>query len=82
MNFLFFVLPKIINDKRLELFEFRQVQHLLENMFYYPFNFESKKIQEKLGLVLVVWRCYGQKWPNLANFFLSAILQVPKLHQQ
>jgi hypothetical protein len=51
MKLLFLILPKIINNKRLELFEFRQVQHLLEIMFYYPYDFDSKNVQEKLGLV-------------------------------
>jgi hypothetical protein len=45
MNFVFLKLPNILNHKRLELFEFRQVQHILEIMFYYLFDFESKKVQ-------------------------------------
>jgi hypothetical protein len=51
MNLVFLILPKIINNKRLELFEVRQVQHLLEIMFYYPYDFDFPKVQEKLGLV-------------------------------
>jgi hypothetical protein len=55
MNSLFLILPKIINHRRLELFEFRQVQHLLEIFFYYPGDFESKQVQEKLGLAWFWW---------------------------
>jgi hypothetical protein len=75
MNFLFLILPKIINHKRLELFEFRQVQHLLEMTFYYPFDFESKKVQEKLGLVLVFGDAMAKSGQTLST---SSFLQLSK----
>ena len=55
MNFSSLILPKIVNHKRHELFEFRQMQHLLEILFYYVSDFESRKVQEKSGLGLF-WR--------------------------
>ena len=40
----------MINHRWLEFFEFRQLQHLLEILFHYPTDFESRKVQKKLGL--------------------------------
>jgi hypothetical protein len=50
MNFVFLILPKIMNHRRIELFDFRQAQHLLEILFYHAKDFDSKTVQEKLGL--------------------------------
>ena len=80
MNFFSLILPKIINHKRFELFEFSRLVHLLEIMGYHRWDLESRKVG--VAIVLAVWRCYGQNGPNLANFLLSTTLQVPKLHQQ
>src|SRR5579871_1334569 len=58
MNFPSLKLPKNINHKRHEFFEFRQLQHLLEILLYCTCNFESIKVQEKSGLALF-WRSGG-----------------------
>jgi hypothetical protein len=55
MNFCSLILPKIVNHKRHELFGFRQMQHLLEILFYCASDFESRKVQEKSGLTLFWW---------------------------
>jgi hypothetical protein len=55
MNFPFLILPKIINRKGLKLFEFRQLQHLLEILFYRASDFESIKVQKNLGFAWF-WR--------------------------
>ena len=55
MKFSFLKLPKIINHKLLELFEFHQLQHLLEILFYCSSDFESGKVQEKSGLAWFWW---------------------------
>jgi hypothetical protein len=55
MNFLFLILPKIINHKRLELFEFRQLEHVLKISFYCGSDFDSRKVQAKLGLARFCW---------------------------
>jgi hypothetical protein len=51
MNFPSLKLPKMINQKRHEFFEFRQLQHLLEILFYCTSDFGVKK---SWG-----WRCFG-----------------------
>jgi hypothetical protein len=55
MNFTFLMLPKILKHKLLELFEFRQLHHLLEILFYCSSDFESRKVQEKSGLAWFWW---------------------------
>src|SRR5579871_4139242 len=55
MNFSFLKLPKIINNKLLVLFELRQLQHLLEILFYCSSDFESRRVQEKLRLAWFWW---------------------------
>ena len=47
--FLVLILPKMINHKRLELFEFRQLKNLLEIMFCHWCGFESRKVWKKQG---------------------------------
>ena len=55
MNFPSLKLPKILNHKRHEFFEFRQLQHLLEILFYCSSDFESRNVQEKLRLAWFWW---------------------------
>ena len=45
----------MINLKRLELFEFHQLQHILEILLYGASDFESRKVHEKLGLAWFWW---------------------------
>ena len=47
--FLVLILSKMINHKRLELFEFRQLKNLLEIMFCHWCGFESRKVLKKQG---------------------------------
>jgi hypothetical protein len=54
MNFPYLKLPKIINHKRHEFFEFRQLQHLLKIFF----TVQVILSQEKSGLALF-WRFGG-----------------------
>jgi hypothetical protein len=77
MNFLFLILPKIINHRQFELFEFRQVQHLLEIFFYYPGEYELKKVQEKLGLAWF-WRFGGAVAKTGQSLPTSSFLQLCK----
>ena len=65
MNFPFLMLPKIINDKLLELFDFRQLEHLLEILFYCSSDFESRKFKKSRG-----WQGFGGLevlWPKRAK---------------
>src|SRR5579871_860151 len=55
MNFPSLILPKIINHKRHEFFDSRQMQHLLEILFYCLRDFESRKVHEKSGLARFWW---------------------------
>jgi hypothetical protein len=77
MNFPFLTLPKIINHKRLELFEYRQLHHLLEILFYSTNDFESRKVQEKFGLARFWWfgRAMAKTGKSLPT---SSFLQLSK----
>src|SRR5579871_2366145 len=55
MNFPSLILSKIINHKRHEFFESRQLQHLLEIFFYSFSDFEPRKVVEKSGLAWFWW---------------------------
>jgi hypothetical protein len=55
MNFLSLILWKIINPARLQLFEFRQLEHLLEILCYYWLALDSRKVQQKCVLAWF-WR--------------------------
>ena len=74
INFLFLILPKIINHKRLELFEFRQLEHLWEISCYHLEDLDSRKVQEKWELAwflrfVRVMAKTGQTLPT--SFFLQ-----------
>ena len=45
----------MINHKHLDVLEFRQLQYLLEILFYCTSDLESRKVQEKLGLTWFWW---------------------------
>jgi hypothetical protein len=73
MNFPFLILPKIINPKGLKLFEFRQLQHLLEILFYGASDFESSLFNKNWG-----WLGFGgleMVWPKRAKPY-----QLLRLH--
>jgi hypothetical protein len=55
MNLSFLIPPKMIKHKGLDVFEFRQLQYLLEILFYCTGDFESRKVEEKLGLAWFWW---------------------------
>src|SRR5579871_3429367 len=55
MNFPSLILPKIINHIRHEFLESRQMQHLLEILFYCLSDFESRKVQEKSAMTRFWW---------------------------
>jgi hypothetical protein len=80
MNILFLIHAKIINHKRFELFESRQLQHLLEILFSQASAFESKYIQEKLGFVWF-WLFGGAISKSGKTFATSSILQVHKFQK-
>jgi hypothetical protein len=77
MNILFLIHAKIINHKRLELFESRQLQHLLEILFYHGSDFDSTKVQEKLGLAWFWW-FGGPISKKGKTALISSFPQVPK----
>ena len=78
MNFLFLILPKIIFHKRFELFEYRQLQHLLEILFYCKNDFESRKVQEKFGLARFWW--FGGAMAKMGKSMpTSSFLQLSKI---
>jgi hypothetical protein len=65
MNFPFLIQPKIKNPNGLKLFEFRQLQHLLEILFYRASDFESRlfnKTWNWLG-----FGCLEMVWPKRAK---------------
>jgi hypothetical protein len=62
MNFPSLTLSKIINHKRYELFEFRQLQHVIEILSYCANDFESRKVLGMSGLALFWW--FGGAMPK------------------
>jgi hypothetical protein len=65
----------MINHRWLEFFEFRQLQHLLEILFYYLTDLESRKVQEKMGLVWF-WEFGGPMAKTGQTVQTSSFLQL------
>jgi hypothetical protein len=77
MNFLLLILQKIIIHKRLELFEYRQLQHLLEILFYCTNHFEPRKVHENFGLAQFWW--FGGAMAKMGKSMpTSSFLQLSK----
>jgi hypothetical protein len=79
MNFLFLILWKIINLTRLEVFDFRQLEHLLEILCYHWWVFDSRKVQQRWVLA---WFCrFGASMAKtsqtLATSFFLQLCKFP-----
>jgi hypothetical protein len=73
MNFLSLILWKIINPARFELFEFRQLEHLLEILCYHWWALDRRKVQQKCVLAWF-WR-FELIWPKRAK-----LCQLPSFY--
>jgi hypothetical protein len=67
----------MIKHRSLEYFEFHQLQHLLEILFYYATDLESRKVQEKMWLVWF-WEFGGPITKTGQTLRTSSFLQLCK----